>query len=146
MAEHANTTSRRRLLAGAPAALALAGAAAAGADALAAAPHPDADILALGERIRANRDEYEARTEPYYDDTPEPPENVARVRVLVNEGHRMAEELAEMQATTLAGLRVKAAVLMDYAALTNTDRPLWSNHDELMGWSLARDMLAGAAA
>ena len=140
---NSTTTSRRSLFAAAPAAaLALAGAPAVPP----VPPNPDAAILALGERIRANRAEYDARTLPYMDDTPEPPENEARVYVLVADGHRLAEELAEMQAATLAGLRVKAAVVLDYVSCWADGSPCWTNHDELLGWSLARDLAAGAAA
>ena len=145
MAEHTSTTSRRRLLAAAPVVLALVGAAT-GAAVQAAEQNPDAAILDLGARIKANRAEYDALTLPYMDGTLEPPENYARVAVLVGEGHDMAEELAELQATTLAGLRAKAAVLLDYMPFTDDDRPSWTNHEDLMGWSLARDLLAGVAA
>ena len=133
------TTSRRSLFAAAaPAVLLLAGAV------QAAEQNPDAAIQALGERIKANRDEYDARTLPYMDGAPEPPENEARVAVLVAQGHRMAEELAELQAVTLAGLRVKATVMLDYMPFWADGRPSWDNHDDLMGWSLARDLLAVA--
>lgn len=116
--------NRRKMLSATPVAMLLASAATSAAAQLeepkAAPPSPDAAILALGERIRANRAEYDARTLPYMDDTPEPPENVARVSVLVRQEHRMVEELADMQATTQDGLRVKAAVVLDYMAFTPT--------------------------
>ena len=132
-------TSRRSLFVAAPAALMLIGGAV-----QATVPNPDAAILALGERIRANRAEYDARTLPYLDDSPEPSENQARVAVLVAEGHGMAEELAAIRAVTLAGLRVKATVLMAHLPFWADGRPLWNNHDDLMGWSLARDLLVEA--
>ena len=137
-------TSRRSLFA-APVALAIAGAAT-GATVQAAEQTPDAAILDLGARIKINRAEYDALTIPYMDGTPEPAENRDRVYVLVAEGHAMAEELADFQAVTLAGLRAKAVVLLDYMPLTDDDRPSWVNHEDLMGWSLARDLLAGVAA
>lgn len=56
MAEHTHTTSRRRLLAAAPAALALSGTAAGAVQA--AAPHPDAELIALCAQLDALEHEF----------------------------------------------------------------------------------------
>jgi hypothetical protein len=67
--------------------------------------------------------------------------------VVVPAQHDLAEKIAGLRATTLEGLRAKAAVLLGYVGYhENGESPLWDNHDELMGWSIARDLLGDAAA
>jgi hypothetical protein len=60
--------------------------------------------------------------------------------------HDLAEQIADLRATTLAGLRVKANVLLSYSGYDLDGDPLWSDHDDLMGWSIARDLCGDAAA
>jgi hypothetical protein len=60
--------------------------------------------------------------------------------------HDLAEQIADLRATTLAGLRVKAAVLLSYCPYDSDSDPIWDNHDGLLGWSLARDLCGDAAA
>lgn len=66
MAEHANTTSRRRLLAAAPATLALSGAAFAS-----AAPNPDAELIGLCAQLDTLEQEFLATDFGALPNTPE---------------------------------------------------------------------------
>ena len=66
---------------------------------------------------------------------------------LVPAQHDLAEKIADLRATTLDGLRAKATVLLAYTGYRmDGASPLWDNHDELMGWSIARDLLGAEAA
>ena len=61
--------------------------------------------------------------------------------------HDLAEVMADLRATTFEGLRAKATVLLSYSGyLEGGERPIWENHDEPPGWSIARDLLGDAAA
>jgi hypothetical protein len=60
--------------------------------------------------------------------------------------HDLAEKMADLRATTFEGLRAKATVLLYSAYLAGGERPIWENHDELLGWSIARDLLGDATA
>ena len=67
--------------------------------------------------------------------------------VVVPAQHDLAEKIANLRATTLEGLRAKATVLLGYVGYREDgESPLWDNHDELLGWSIARDLLGDAAA
>jgi hypothetical protein len=70
----------------------------------------------------------------------------AEVHDIVPRQHDLAEQIADLRATTLAGLRVKAAVLLSYCPYDSDSDPIWDNHDGLLGWSLARDLCGDAAA
>ena len=58
----------------------------------------------------------------------------------------LAEAIADLRATTIVGLRVKAAVLLAYIQYDHNGQVHWTDHDELMGWSIARDLLGDDAA
>jgi hypothetical protein len=55
--------------------------------------------------------------------------------------HELAEKVAKLQAVSLEALRVKAAMLLAYSGYLLDGKVEWTNYDELMGWSIARDML-----
>jgi hypothetical protein len=83
------------------------------------------------------------------DDMPDIPAEIDHElrHVVVPAQHALAEKIANLRATTLEGLRTKAAVLLAYAGYhADGESPLWDNHDELLGWSIARDLLGDAAA
>lgn len=121
-------TARTIALAGAP-------------DADGTAPSPDAGLIALCERIVAGYDEIERSGVRHHGG---PAHVRMRSAVLAIEGRRLSEAVAEMDATTPEGLRAKARATMAHARHTADGDPDWDNHGELLGWSLARDLLRGA--
>ena len=135
MATYAHTTSRRRLLAAAPAALAL--------PVVASLPpgplNPDADLIALCASIVVGHKEMDCYSDLYPER--DPPHVQARVRVLVDTGHAMSQQVADMRAATPEGIKAKARAMLSYMGETDTGALLWSNHDELLAWSIARDLL-----
>lgn len=60
---------------------------------------------------------------------------------LMREKQELAEAIAHQRATTIAGLRVKATVLLAYSQCDLEGQLHWTDHDELLGWSIARDLL-----
>ena len=135
-------TSRRSLLnAAAPAALVLAGAGI-GTAVAANAAQPDAELIRLCAIVVDGHAEMARYTEQY--DMDEPPHVQARIRVLVDEGHRTSEQIADMRAATMEGTKAKARAMMAYMFKTFDGDLLWSNHNELLGWSIARDLLGEA--
>lgn len=104
---------------------------------------PDAEVILLCDIIVAGHREMSAMWDRHADLTGDMPrKDERRVRALVNEGHELSERVAEMRTTTLAGYRAKAAALLTYVQRHIGGGPVWSNHDELLGWSLARDLLS----
>ena len=57
--------------------------------------------------------------------------------------HDLAEKMADLRATTFEGLRAKATVLLSFSGyLEGGEKPLWDNHDTLLGWEhRARDLM-----
>ena len=153
MQDTRNTTdnpSRRRLIASGSAAL-LAGAALAtpshGETKFPAASGDDAEIL----RLLAEWLPLQRRYHVISDHTAEmdliPADIAHELSRVVTAQHDLAEELAELRATTFEGLRAKATVLLAYSGyLEGGERPLWDNHDTLLGWSMARDLMGDEAA
>lgn len=107
-----------------------------------AAPGPDAELIGICATIVANRAEMDRYSDEF--DSNEPPSINARVRVLVDEGHRLSEQVAEMRATTLDGTKAKAVAMLTYMGDTSDGDLLWSSHNELLAWSIARDLLRSA--
>ena len=58
----------------------------------------------------------------------------------------LAEAIARLRATAISGLQVKAAVLLAYTQYDLDGKLHWTDHDGLMGWSIARDLLGDEAA
>ena len=56
-----------------------------------------------------------------------------------------ADRVMLMRARTREGLEAKARALLCYSQYAIDGVPLGDNHDALLGWSLARDLLAGVA-
>lgn len=135
------THGRRHLLAAAPAALVLTGAGI-GTAAAARASQPDAELIALCTIVVNGHAEMDGYSDQY--DGNDPPHIDARIRVLVDEGHRISEQVADMRAATLEGAKAKARAMLGYMGKTWEGDPLWSSHDELLAWSIARDLLGEA--
>ena len=49
-----------------------------------------------------------------------------------------------MRAATLEGTKAKARAMMSYMGKTYDGDLLWSGHNELLSWSIARDLLGEA--
>ena len=116
-----------------------------------APPQPDveadAELLRLGAEFKRLQLQYLKLHADHADDDGDLPDEIkAEVHDIVPRQHDLAEQIADLRATTLAGLRVKAAVLLSYSAYDSDGDPIWDNHDGLLGWSLARDLCGDAAA
>ena len=75
-----------------------------------------------------------------------PAEDQQEVQSLMRAKQELAEAIANQRAATIVGLQVKAAVLLAYSQYDVDGQLHWTDHDELMGWSIARDLLGEAAA
>jgi hypothetical protein len=142
--------SRRRLIAGSSAAL-LAGAAIAtsphGETKLLAATGDDAEILRLFAEWLPLHRRYRFLGDYTAEMRDIPTEIDHELSHIVTAQHDLAEEMADLRATSFEGLRAKATVLLSYSQYQiDGENPFWSNYDELLGWSLARDLLGEEAA
>ena len=142
--------SRRRLIASSSAAL-LAGAALAtsshGDTRFPSASGDDAEILRLFAAWLPLQRRYHVISDRTAEMDPVPAEIARELSHVVTAQHDLAEEIADLRATTFEGLRAKATVLLAYSGyLECGERPLWDNHDTLLGWSIARDLMGDAAA
>lgn len=128
------------------AALAL-GAAAATCAAASVAAEPSL-LLQLGEQYRANRRACTALY-PEYFGPPVPPEPVAaQMQALVVESHVLRERIAQLPARTADELRAKAFVVMDSLDPDWLEGQVGHQPDcseDLVAWSLCKDLLGGAA-
>jgi hypothetical protein len=151
MQDTRNTTdnpSRRRLIAGSSAAL-LASAALAtsvhGEPKFPAANGDAAEILRLFAEWLPLQRRYHVLSDQIGDGRDIPAEH--ELSHVVTAQHDLAEKMADLRATTFEGLRAKATVLLSHSAyLAGGERSIWENHDELLGWSIARDLLGDATA
>jgi hypothetical protein len=136
MAEDTHTTparaSRRTLLA---ATLGL------GALPAAATASPDAELIRLAAALEANH--AEAETIPV---TLDEGEFDAQMTALTQAGDDMAERLADLRAATLGGLRAKARAVLACAPVDRNGDYVWRVHHDLLGRSLARDLVGDEAA
>ncbi len=129
------------IIAGLPAGLALAS------PATESGASADAELIRLGgeHRWRAQRlAELNFRHVDLLGDLP--PDDAAEIRRLVPETHALAEQIARTRATTLGGLCAKAEALASYIDYDAAGQPMWENHDDLLTWSIVRDLLGDAAA
>jgi hypothetical protein len=154
-----DTPSRRGLIAEGTAALLAAGAAPQaagspqtslwGAPAQAAAGE-DAELLRLFAQWLPLHQRYQALSRQLWDleDQHLPTEAIdAQFDGLVPRQHALAEAIAALHAATLEGLRAKATVLLSHSGYkADGTTPEWETHDELLGWSIARDLLGDEAA
>jgi hypothetical protein len=106
-------------------------------------PSADTELVRLVAALDANQAEVEVLKAA---DPRDDPDLVARLTARLEVRHEMAERLAVMRATTLAGLRAKARALLACARLDRDSDDDWSNVDEVLGWSLARDLLGSEVA
>ena len=141
MIDHEHTTSRRKLLNAVPAAMVLAGAGI-GAAVAANALQPDAELIRLCAIVVDGHAEMDRYGEQY--DGNEPAHVQARIEMLVDEGHCTSEQIADMRAATMEGTKAKARAMMTYMFTTWNGDLLWSGHNELLSWSIARDLLGEA--
>ena len=109
-------------------------------------PSPNSKLLALAAQHLAIDSENNEITDRYVDAVRIPGEVLKYQRALSARGHTIAEEMADLTATTIEGLKAKASVLLSYQGHWADGSPLWDNHDELMGWSIARDLLGRTGA
>jgi hypothetical protein len=119
------------------------GAAVATASVAAAAPavNPDAELIRLCGVILAGNAELNRYTVLYGGN--EPPEVKARARALVDDGHKLSTQIAEIRASTPEGLEAKAKALMGQLLPDADGDPMFDNTAEMLGWSIARDLLGG---
>lgn len=104
--------------------------------------HPDALLLHLCDSVLDAHAETVRLGEPYEERVEGPPPDLwAYISSLVAVEHALTERAADLRATTIQGLRAKAAVMQTYAAPNADGSPGWENHDELLGWSISRDLL-----
>lgn len=110
-------------------------------------PTEDAELRRLGAEFRQKHRRYAELVE--YQQRPAgdlPAEEGEEVLSLMRAKQELAEAIADLRATTIVGLRVKAAVLLAYSQYDLDGQLHWTDHDELMGWSIARDLLGDEAA
>ena len=141
--------SRRRLIAGSSALLASAAIATSshGETRFPAVTGDDAEILRLFAEWLPLQRRYRVLGDHTADMRDIPAEIVHEESHLATAQLNLTEEIADLRATTLEGLRAKATVLLSYCGYrTDSEGPYWENHDELMGWSIARDLLGDEAA
>ena len=74
------------------------------------------------------------------------PEDREEIVSLMQAKRELAEAIADQRAITVVGLRVKAAVLLAYSQYDLEGQLHWTDHDQLMGWSIARDLLGDETA
>ena len=142
--------SRRRLIAGSSAAL-LAGAVLATSShsetKFPAASGDDAEILRVLAEWQPLQRRYHVISDHTAEMDPIPAEIAHELSHVVGAQHDLAEVMADLRATTFEGLRAKATVLLAYSGyLEGGEKPLWDNHDTLLGWSIARDLMGDATA
>ncbi len=102
----------------------------------------DAELIRLG-RDFASRHQAMLELAARHDDAVVPiPTDLATAAGAM---HAVAEAMAEVPGRTLSGLRAKAGVLLCYAEYDSDGSLMWTSRDELLGWSIARDLLGDAA-
>jgi hypothetical protein len=106
----------------------------------------DAELLRLGAEFLRNRVRFDELMRLHGDDVRMPAAVDAEVSESVRVSHNLAEDIAGLHASTFAGLRAKAHALLAYVAYTSDGDPSFANHDELLGWSIARDLCGDDAA
>ncbi len=75
-----------------------------------------------------------------------PRKDQEKVLSLMQAKGELAEAIADLRAATIVGFQAKAAVLLAYIQDDHDGQVHWTDHDELMGWSIARDLLGDEAA
>jgi len=102
----------------------------------------DAELCSLGVEFQENHRQHIELVENNQRLVGEPPlEALEAIQSRMQAKQKLAEAIAQLRAVTISGLRVKAAVLLAYSQYDLNGKLHWTDHDELMGWSIARDLL-----
>jgi hypothetical protein len=108
----------------------------------AAAPGEDGELSRLGAEFQQEHHRHTELVEKQQRSVGnQSPADQQEVQSLMRRKQKLAEAIAGLSATTLVGLRVKAAVLMAYSQYDIHGKLHWTDHDELLGWSIAQDLL-----
>jgi len=106
-------------------------------------PGADAELCSLGAEFQENHRQQIELVENNQRLAGEPPlEALEAIQSCMQAKQKLAEAIAQLRAMTISGLRVKAAVLLAYSQYDLDGKLHWTDHDELMGWSIARDLLS----
>lgn len=101
-----------------------------------AGAEPDAELIRLAAALEANHAKLAAvpgtLPEEEFDEL---------MTVLDEEGNDLIGRLSDARATTLEGLRAKARALLVCARFDHDGQRYWTSDDDIMGWSLARDLV-----
>ncbi len=109
-------------------------------------PGEDAELVRLGAEFQEKHRRHIELTEKNQGLAWEPrPEVGEEIRSLMQAKQDLAEAVAHLRATAISGLRVKAALLLAYSQYDLNGKLHWTDHDELMGWSIGRDLLGDQA-
>jgi len=104
----------------------------------------DAELCSLGAEFQENHRQHIELVENNQRLAGEPPlEALEAIQSRMQAKQKLAEAIAQVRAMTISGLRVKAAVLLAYSQYDLDGKLHWTDHDELLGWSIARDLLGG---
>src|SRR4051812_44367637 len=93
---------------------------------------PDAELIRLAAALEASQAKLAAVPGTLSQD-----ELDELMTVLTDEGDDLVERVSDMRATTLAGLRAMARALL----ADHDGEHYWTRDDDIMGWSLARDLV-----
>ena len=96
---------------------------------------PDAELIRLAAALEANHAKLAAVPGTLPDD-----EFDEVMTVLTEEGDDLIGRVSDMRATKLAGLRAKERALLVCARTDHDGEHYWTRDDDIMGWSLARDL------
>jgi hypothetical protein len=106
----------------------------------------DAELVRLGAEFQDKHRQHIELMEKNQLLAGDPPAEVqGEIRSLMQAKQELAEAIAGRRATAISGLRVKAAVLLAYSQYDFDGTLHWTDHDELMGWSIARDLIGDQA-
>jgi hypothetical protein len=107
----------------------------------------DAELSRFGAEFQERHRQHVELVEKQQRSPPELPlEEQENILSLMQAKQKLAEAIADRRAATVVGLQVKAAVLLAYCQYDVDGQLHWTDHDELMGWSIARDLLGDEAA
>lgn len=107
----------------------------------------DAELVRLAAEHQAIGRRLDDLTMPYVDVVESWPRSLQpEIDRLVLQHHEMAEAAANIPAATMDGMKAKCRIMLDYMQQYSDGALIWGGHDELLGWSLARDILGAEAA
>jgi hypothetical protein len=100
-----------------------------------AGAEPDAELIRLAAALEANHAKLAAVPGTLPDE-----EFDELMTDLDEEGADLVERLSDLRAVSLAGLQAKARALLSCARTDHDGNRYWTSDDDIMGWSLARDL------